>query len=207
MNAYGAELWGAPGSSKPNSQLRLRKTNSGFAVTDTSDRVHRNALEWAFKAMSLFLVLFGGVVLFTPGSDAAGGWSLTKLGIAVAMTIVGYALFVYSGRGLGPELHVDPYLQEIRVGTVNARGEFALRRTIPAKETQSFFLIRAASPAPATLCMRRKQGGQVIKIIKGSEAELIPILERISEAFRPKHLANKRVRTRITGAFVHASFH
>lgn len=207
MNAYGAELWGAPGSSRPNSQFRVRKTNSGFVVTDTSDRLHRNALERALKAMAFLLFPLAGVIFLVPGTAADSGLSATNIGLVSAMCIVGLAIFLHASRGLGTELHVDPYKREIRVGTVNAKGNFRARRTMSASDAQSFFLIRANAPAPATLCMRRKKGGQVVKVMKGSETELIPILERISEAFRPRHLSNKRVRTRVTGAFIHATFH
>ena len=207
MNAYGAELWGAPGSSTPNSHLRVRKTNSGFVVTDTSDRLHRIALEKALKAMAFVVVLLSGVILLVPERAGAMGFALSNVGLACAMVIVGLALFAYAHRGLGNELHIDPYKRELRIGTVNAKGDFRIKNTVSAKDTQSFFLMRAASRAPASLCMRRKKGDQVIKVMKGPEAELIPILERITEAFRPPNMANKRVRTRVTGAFIHASFH
>ncbi|MEQ9053591.1 MAG: hypothetical protein RLO38_02680 [Roseovarius confluentis] len=206
MNAFGAELWGVPGSSRPSSQLRLRKTNSGFAVTDTSDRLHRNALEKALKTMGILLLPLGIVLLLAPSGQQSQGIPIPGIGLAAAMAIVGFALYVYASRGFGTELRIDSFNREIKIGTVNAKGDFSLRKTIAASETQSLFLMRAAPPKPARLCMRSKKGGHVIKIINGSEEELIPVLERITEAFRPKHMANKRVRTRVTGAFIHATF-
>ena len=207
MNAYGAELWGAPGSSRPNSQLRLRKTNWGFAVTDTSNRIHGNAMETGLKTMGLLLIPLGATLVFYPG--AKGDETLlmsSRLGLAIAMALVGLALYLYASRGLARELRVDPYNREVRVGSVNSKGDFRLRAKYAADEAQSFFLIRANSPNPARLCMRAKKGGTVVKLINGTEEELIPILERLSEALRPKHLAQKRVRTRVTGAFIHATF-
>lgn len=207
MNAYGAELWGAPGSSRPNSQLRLRKTNWGFAVTDTSNRIHGNAIETGLKTMGLLMMPLGATLVFYPG--ASNGESLLmsgRLGLAIAMAVVGLALYLYASRGLARELRVDPYNREVRIGSLNAKGDFRLRAKYAADEAQSFFLIRANSPHPARLCMRAKKGGNVVKLINGTEEELIPILERISESLRPKHLANKRVRTRVTGAFIHATF-
>jgi hypothetical protein len=207
MNAFGAELWGAPGSSRPSSQLRLRKTNWGFAVTDTSDRIHGNALEKGLKAMGVFLMPLGALLLLFPGTSAAKDGSMTvNIGLAIAMALVGFSLFTYATRGLGKELRVDPYKREVKVGSVNSKGNFSLRKTYSANDAQSFFLIRASSPNPAKLCMRTKKGGHVIKLMNGTEEELVPILERISEALRPKHMANKRVRTRVTGAFIHATF-
>ena len=205
MNAYGAELWGAPGSSKPNSQLRLRKTNRGFTVTDTSDRLHNNAIEKAAKGMGILLVPMGAVVLMGQPSFQAGNVPLPSIAIAIGMALVGFALFVYANKGLNKELRIDPYKKEIRVGTVNSKGDFSLRNTITAADAQSFFLMRARPPAPAILCMRKKKGSQVIKLMKGPESDLIPVLERITEALRPKHMSNRRVRTRVTGAFIHAS--
>lgn len=206
MNAYGAELWGAPGASTPNSKLRIRRTNSEFVVTDTSDRLHRITLERTLKAMAFLVVLLAGVILIMAEPTGGSASAFPMLGLASAMVVVALALFAYAHRGLGDELHVDSYRREIRVGTVNAKGDFRTRKTISANEVQSFFLMRAVAPAPAFLCMRRKTGDQVVKIMKGPEAELVPVLERIIESFRPPNMANKRVRTRVTGAFIHASF-
>jgi hypothetical protein len=156
--------------------------------------------------MAIFVVLLSGAILIIPADAGNLGFSLTNLGLACAMAIVGLALFAYADRGLGDELHVDPYKGEVRIGTVNAKGKFRTRKTVSAKDTQSFFLLRAAAPAPASLCMRRKNRDQVVKIMKGPEVELVPVLERIAEALRPSNMANKRVRTRVTGAFIHARF-
>lgn len=207
MNAYGAELWGAPGSSRPNSQLRLRKTNWGFAVTDTSNRIHGNAMEAGLKTMGLLLIPLGATLVFYPGAASSEPMLISgRLGLAIAMALVGLALYLYACRGLARELRVDPYNREVRIGSLNSKGAFRLRAKYAADDAQSFFLIRANSPNPARLCMRSKKGGNVVKLINGTEEELIPILERISEALRPKHMANKRVRTRVTGAFIHATF-
>lgn len=206
MKAFGAELWGAPGSSLPNSNFRIRKTNWGFAITDTSDRMHGNALEKAMKAMGILLIPIGGMLLLAPSQSSAEGIPLTNIGLAVASAFVGIALFAYAKRGMVKELRVDPYKKEVRLGTLNANGDFTLRRTIDTSAAQSFFLIRASAPNPARLCARMKKGGQVIRLLSGSESELVPVLERISEALRPADLPKKRVRTRVTGAFIHATF-
>ena len=85
MNAYGAELWGAPGSSRPNSQLRLRKTNWGFAVTDTSNRIHGNAMEAGLKTMGLLLIPLGATLVFYPGTASSEPMLISgRLGLAIA---------------------------------------------------------------------------------------------------------------------------
>lgn len=206
MTAFSAELWGAPGSPNSNARLRIRKTNWGFAVTDMSDRIQSKSLEMALKVMGLILVPLGLALPFLRATTTNSGYDLHSIGVASASALIGIALFFYANRGFGTEMRVDPHKREVRIGSINAKGDFRASRTFQVSKAQSFFLMRSSSPLKAQLCTRGRDGRQVIKLLNGSEAELIPLLERMSEALRPKDLPQKRVRTHVTAAFIHATF-
>jgi hypothetical protein len=206
MTAFSAELWGAPGSPTSNVRLRIRKTNWGFAVTDMSDRIQNNSLEMALKITGLLLVPGGLALPIIRGTSASSGYDSQSMGVAIASALIGIALFLYANRGFGTEMRVDPQKREVRIGSINAKGAFRTSRNFQVSANQSFFLMRSGSPLRAKLCTRGRDGRQVIKLLNGTEAELIPLLERMSEALRPKELPQRRIRTHVTAAFIHATF-
>lgn len=163
-------------------------------------------MEKTLKTLGILMIPLGAALLFIPQATQNAGTPLANVALSVACAFVGFALFVYAKRGLVKELHIDPYQRQLRIGTINADGQFSAREKVGAADVESFFLMRARPPAPAQLCSRMKKTGKVVKLIKGSEDELVPILENVSDALRPKNMANKRVRTRVSGAIILATF-
>ena len=206
MNAIGAELKATRRTVRSKSQIRFRRTNWGYAATELANKTSSAAMEKTLKALGILMIPLGAALLFMPQAAANTGTPVANVTLAVACAFVGFALFVYAKRGLVKELHIDPYQRQLRAGTINANGDFTARQKFSASDVESFFLMRAKSPAPAQLCTRLKKGGKVVKLMKGSEDELVPILENVSDALRPKNMANKRVRTRVSGAFILATF-
>jgi|GEM_PF-2807337 len=206
MNAVGADFWSSTGSSRVKSRLKFRDTNWGFAVEVVSNsNGQKSVAETAFKAVGIGMLLMGGwIALPQMGFQVVD--SMTRLGLSAAFVIIGFSLFTYASRGFVPELRIDTNRREVAIGTMSSRGLFTPRKTISAKDVQSFFLLRAKNNSPATLCARRRNGNTMVKIMSGTEADLVPVLERISEAFRPANAPGGRVKTRASGAFIHATF-
>lgn len=206
MNAIGAEIKTARRTSRPGSQIRFRRTNWGYAATELANKSSSAVMEKTLKTLGILMIPLGAALLFIPQATQNAGTPLANVALSVACAFVGFALFVYAKRGLVKELHIDPYQRQLRIGTINADGQFSAREKVGAADVESFFLMRARPPAPAQLCSRMKKTGKVVKLIKGSEDELVPILENVSDALRPKNMANKRVRTRVSGAIILATF-
>ena len=206
MNAIGAELRDGPGYARVRSGLKFRETNWGFAVEEISNSSSRKGLaETALKSVGLVMLIVGTLIV-VPGTGFEAVKPILRLGLTAGFVTTGFALFTYASRGFRNELRIDANNRDVTVGTVNSKGMFAARRSVAASDVQSFFLLRAKHRAPARLCARGKNGTSIIKIMDGTEPDLVPVLEKITEAFRPAHLPKGRVRTKATGAFIHATF-
>ncbi len=89
---------------------------------------------------------------------------------------------------------------------MNSKGVFTPRKSVSKRDVESFFLLRAKNNTHAKLCARPRNSASIIKIMNGTERDLVPVLERIAEAFRPKDAPKGRVRTKARGAFIQATF-
>ncbi len=206
MNAIDAEFWGTGSSSRMRSGLRFRETNWGFAVEAVSNaNKARYLAETVFKAAGLAILLTGGwIALPDMGFDVMT--PAIRLGLSAGFVTTGFSVFTFASRGFVPELRIDTNNREVTTGTMNSRGIFTARHTIKASQVDSFFLLRAKNQAPAKLCARSRKSGRIAKIVSGTEAELVPVLEKITEAFSPRARTGGRVRTKANGAFIHATF-
>lgn len=129
----------------------------------------------------------------------------TTAGFALAFVFIGFSLFRYASNGFLSQLRVDTRFGGVRIGTINAAGDFSEKRAFPRSEVESFFIQRSASK-PAKLCLRLKSKAQPLVLLRGNEDELLRPFERIVEALFVKKGSGKRVTTRANGNFIHATF-
>lgn len=214
MNALAGELFGSTKRSRDTLQIRMTVTHSGLNVASVprSKRDQAFWLEFLFKVVGALLIPAGGIVmllptLLLPGAEHSTLFLAGQFGLLAAFIFVGVALHRWAGKGFRPKVEVDATRSEVRLGTVNADGDFHLRATYPVSQIESFFIIRSANPSGASkLKMRLKTGTQTVSVVEGPEASLIPILERITLTLRPPQMKNRRVRTKTTGRFIRMSF-
>ena len=214
MNALVGELFGSTKKSRDPLQLRLNVTHSGFNVAIVPRSKYDQAIwaEFLLKLAGALLIPAGGIVMFLPVlllPSALGGtafWA-SQLGLLAAFVLLGIAVHRWAGKGFRTKVQVDATRGEVRIGTVNAEGDFHLRATYPVSQIESFFIIRSGGPAlPAKLKMRLRTGTQTVNVVEGPESSLVPILERMTLTLRPPKMRNRRVRTKTTGRFIRMSF-
>lgn len=214
MNAFVGELWKSGSSSRDSTQLRMTITHSGMNIATVPTTKYHQAYiaEHLFKMAGALLLPAGGValllqMLFMPNAISGTAFWASQLGLLGAFVFVGVALHRWSNKGFLQKIQVDATRKEVRIGTVNIAGDFHLRATYTVVEIESFFIVRSGNPAePANLKIRLKNTSQTVSVVEGSEAALVPILERITLVLRPPKMRNRRVRTQTTGRFIRASF-
>ena len=214
MNAFVGEYWKSGGKSREAKQLRVTVTHSGLNVATVPMVKYHHAYiaEHFFKFAGALLLPAGGVALLLPllilpnGVSLAVFWT-SQLGLLAAFVCLGISLHRWANKGFLPKIQVDATRKEVRIGTVNIAGDFHLRSIYPVSDIESFFIVRSGnSSVPAKLKIRLKNAPHTVCVAEASEAALVPILERITLTLRPPAMRNRRVRTKITGQFIRASF-
>lgn len=184
--------------------VELRETHWGLALAETGGRA--SLAETILKLVGLGVFPSVGALVSFSGLIGPPYGFVAKLGILIAFSLVGIALYVYASRGLRRALQVDTSHGVFRLGTKNTQGSFSERQKHSFKKVESIFLVRGGGgAATARLHLRMKDTSQSVFILSGPERVLVPVLERITEnVCRLK--GNRKARTKTTGRFVHVSF-
>ena len=177
-----------------------RETNWGVVVSEVAlDKRALAFTEAALRYLGLLVILTSGAIPFL-GLPVA-----TTLSLAVAFVFVGFSIFRHANNGFRRELRIDTRFGNVRVGMVNAAGDFSERQSFSRAEVESFFIQRSKTRV-GRLCMRLKKGAQPVVLFKGPEDDLLPSFERIVEALYTKKGSGKRVQTRANDRFINATF-
>lgn len=166
--------------------VSVTDTNWGYII-----RPGENALMRA--AYGEMAASFAGVLL---GMGAYGLWLLPNatdaadlLPFRIAGTVVFFVtaalLYLIARRGLCYEVHVDLQRRVLRTARRNRHGRATPIRSVPIAEIESVYLQRAqASFMRNQLCVRIAGERGQTQVAVGSEAELAPILQRMTPDLR-----------------------
>lgn len=210
MNALAEDFWNANTARTAASKLRVWESHWGFNVSEKKKRTNDQSIlsELAIKLVGMMMIPAAGIVLFLPGIQSqSNGVVVVQAAMLLAFLAVGFGLHRYADRGFRMKFQVDSARSEIRVGTLNAKDGFYIRTILKVDDIESVFIVRSKEPSkPAQLRVRMKAGTQTVPLAEGSEHSLVPILERIIVTLQPTRGRNRRVRTKMTGQFIRASF-
>ncbi len=180
--------------------IASRETNWGVIVSEVAlDKRALAFTESTLRYFGLLVVLASGTIPFLNLPV------VTTLGLALAFVFVGFSIFRHANNGFRRELRIDTRFGNVRVGTVNAAGDFYERQSFRKPDVESFFIQRSKTHV-GRLCMRLKKSAQPVVLFKGPEDDLIPSFERIVEALYVEKGSGKRVKTRANDRFINATF-
>ena len=163
-------------------------------------------LELAMKIVAFVCLSIAALLLIL--GDLAGLAAVeARLGLSGSLGLLGFLLYVWASRGLISELHIDSTRFEIRLGSRDGHGHFHLDRVFPFDEIVSVFIRRSRNAdAIVSLYVKTLSDKAPLKIVRGTERSLVPILEYIADqhaVFRQQG-ANKTTRTR---RLIHSQLH
>lgn len=189
-----------------NSKITFRETNQGVAFSERARDAQLDArLEATLRALGLLVMVGGGALSL--GAVQMGHSLLVSLGFAVAFAFVGFSIHRHARSGMRSELRLDTRNGKVRLGNVNARGDFTEKRVFRKQDMESFFIQRSKTPGKSRLYVRLKRNAQRVAMLEAPESELVPVLERLFEAlFGEQRKPGGRVRTRVNGNMILADF-
>lgn len=187
MSTLSGDFWRGVSISERNSGLSMRETHWGFAVSEVPSQYRLEMIaEATMKFFGLTMILVTGALWLLPNSLYSYDVLMMKIGLTAAFGTLGFAVYSHANRGWLSEIRIDVITGEIRIGTVNSAGRFSARRTIKGSDIESAFLRRAGGQRDAQLHLRVSGRAGSLRLIDGSERALVPVIERISQAFRSR---------------------
>lgn len=205
MGVY-ASTWDNSNQDTNPSALVFRQTHWGIAVTDGLGPQNVALLEFLAKSLALLLPLAGTTTVIM-GQSLSSEPPLLRLAMILLFAMVGLGLYSYSARGFVREVQIDESRQQIRTGSRTASGRKFSERTYPINDIASVFIRRSKNKKTlVTLNLRLKSDPHNVRLLRGPESALVPVLEYIVATHRKSKQAGGRPRTRTTGRFIHADF-
>ena len=195
---------GAPPVWSTHAPIARRETNFGVVFTETTRNAKVEAFtEGVLRSLGLLVMLGGGVLSL--GQVIVGNSEFDKFAMTLAFIFVGFSIYRYATVGMRSEIRIDSRFGFLRIGSVDCRDDFTERKAFRQSQLQNFFILRSKT-GKAKLCMRAKNSPNQFILMEGSEAELIPVLERLYEVFFPPKRKGSRVQTRLEGDMIQARF-
>ena len=163
-------------------RLSTRQTTWGLVISEVhAGRDWSAVAEGALKVISIAVIFSAIAIWAVPGGALGSAPLAAKLGMTASFFFVGFAAYQHAARGFNQEIHIDTSRREVRLATRNANGMSRVRRSIPMSNIESCFINRTKSrKGPSYMLLRLKGRQQPFAVAKGSEASLVPILERLA---------------------------
>ncbi len=133
----------------------------------------------SFAAVLLGMAAYGFWLI--PGSNATADLVPFKIAGTVIFFVMAGMLYLIARRGLCYEVHIDLHRRVLRTARRNRHGRATPVSAVPIAEVESVFLQRAKSAFMRNrLCVRITGERGVTAITEGTEAELAPLLQRLT---------------------------
>lgn len=143
----------------------MRETEGYFRHTSRNEAV--------IRFVGIVIVLGAFVQWLTPNASLAGDAHLTKMGMSIAFSTVGIAIYTWAMRGHRIEIAFDPERREITISKLDRRDGVRARRSIPLRNIKSVYVLKAESPgAPSKMRIRLNDSPTEITAVRGSYEEI-----------------------------------
>ena len=130
---------------------------------------HTSRNEAVIRFIGIVIVLGAFVQWLTPDANFAGDPHVTKMGMSIAFSMVGIAIYTYAMRGHRIEIQFDPNAQELTLTKLDSRGGTRSRRVIPLRNVKSIYVLKAEAPgAPSKMRLKLYDSHDEITALRGS---------------------------------------
>ncbi|WP_299354887.1 hypothetical protein [uncultured Shimia sp.] len=145
-----------------------------FSVRERDDYFrHTSRNEAVIRFVGLVILLGAFVQWLTPDANFAGDPHVTKVGMSIAFSMVGLALYTYTMRGHRIEIRFDPSKHVLSVAKLDQRDRTRSIRNIPLRNIKSIYVLRAeVAGAPSKMRIKLYDNPTEQTVLRGSYDEV-----------------------------------
>lgn len=159
-----AASWIPQAKSAPT-PFAMRETNGYFRHTSRNEAV--------IRFVGIVIVLGAFVQWLTPDANFAGNAPVTKMGMSIAFSMIGLAIYTNAMRGYRIEISFDPKALELTLAKLDRREGVRSKRTIPLRNIKSIYVLKAETPgAPSKMRIRLYDSPTEITAVRGTYEEI-----------------------------------
>lgn len=149
--------------------------DAAFTIREKDDYFrHTSRNEAVIRFFGIVIILGAFVQWLTPNANFAGADPhLTKLGLSIAFSLIGIAVYTFATRGHKSEIAFDPLRQEICISHLDRRGGVRATRLIPLHNIKSIYVMKSDSPgAPSKMRVKLIDSAEEITAVRGRHEEI-----------------------------------
>lgn len=147
-------------ASRQAQTYRARETEGYFRTSTQSEAVLR------FIGIVLLL---GAFIQWLLPQSANLEMMMTQVGLAVACSVIGLAVYTYSMRGSRYEIELDPVAQTLSLSRLDRRDNVRRARHFPLSEIKSIYVLKGESiGTPAKMRLRLRHQDTEITALRGT---------------------------------------
>ncbi len=160
-----------PGTARP---MRPETPTAAFSMRETKGYFkHTSHSEAVIRFVGIVIVLGAFVQWLTPDASFAGNAHMTKLGLSVAFSTIGIALYTYAMRGYRIAVAFDPAKQQICISRLDRRDGVRSVRRIPLRNIKSIYVRKSETPGtPSKMRIKLYDAAGEVTAVRGTYEEI-----------------------------------
>ena len=134
---------------------------------------HTSRNEAVIRFIGIAIVLGAFVQWLTPNANYVGDPQLTKIGLSIAFSTIGLAVYSYAMRGHRIEVAFDPDAMEITIANLDRRDGVRSKKSIPLRNIKSIYVLKGDGPgAPSKMRIKLYDSPAEVTAVRGPYEEI-----------------------------------
>lgn len=155
-------------------QMEQGGSESAFAMREKEGYFrHTSRNEAVIRFVGIVIILGAFVQWLTPNANFAGNADMTKMGLSIAFSIIGIALYTHATRGHRIEVAFDPARQDICIARLDRRDGVRSTRRISLRDIKSIYVMKSeGSGAPSKMRIKLYASPNEVTAVRGTYEEI-----------------------------------
>lgn len=188
------------------SSLVIQQSFWGLQTENEASIEKLQSYELLAKVFGLILPSLGALIFLT-GPSIGLERGLSGALPSLSLALLGWWLYSWAAKGFINELHIDGKRRSVLLGTRCSHGVLHVNKFYEFDDIVSVFIRRSKNrEALVTLNVTTQKENAHVRILRGTEVALLPVLEYFVQQHARTRKENHRVRTKTTGRWIHARF-
>lgn len=135
---------------------------------------HTSRNEAVIRFVGIVIILGAFIQWMMPNANFAGSNpEATKLGLSIAFSLIGIAIYTFATRGHQSEISLDPVRQDICITQMDRRGGVRSNRRIPLRTIKSIYVMKSqAAGAPSKMRIKLTNSPNEITAVRGKYEDI-----------------------------------
>ena len=134
---------------------------------------HTSRNEAVIRFIGIAIVLGAFVQWLTPNSSFVGDANMAKIGLSIAFSTIGLAIYSHAMRGHRIEVAFDPQKLEIAIAKLDRRDGVRSKKTIPLRNIKSIYVLKGDGPgAPSKMRIKLYDSPTEVTAVRGPYEEI-----------------------------------